>query len=154
MVTDQHESPATAPADGNEPASIRSSILTTVESNPKAYSRWTDDENDQLLQLLRSGCGWADIASQLGRTRGAVRTQGQRLAFATVYGRSLPDYGDYERNREPWTDEDLQRLDELARTASSWDQVGNALQRTPSSCSRRAGAEALNQLLGAGDVGE
>ncbi len=108
------------PAFDTDGPSIRSSIIATVESNPSAYSRWTEEQNDELLRLIRNREERPDIAAAVGRTRSAVRTQGQCLAFMEVYGRALPAASDYPRNGGPWTPDDLTLLDSLVRTSSSW----------------------------------
>jgi DNA-binding NarL/FixJ family response regulator len=43
--------------------------------HPRAYEKWTDEEDEQLEQLVRSGCPVDDIATQLQRQPSAIRSR-------------------------------------------------------------------------------
>src|SRR5438128_2032993 len=42
---------------------------------PRAYERWTDEEDGTLQTLVRSGATVAQIAGRLERNRGAIRSR-------------------------------------------------------------------------------
>lgn len=42
---------------------------------PKAYTGWSDSENEKLILMCNMGCKEADIAQELKRTRGAIGSQ-------------------------------------------------------------------------------
>lgn len=45
---------------------------------------WTDDNDARLRELARSGIGLAEIASLMGRTKGAVRVRVSKLNLAVA----------------------------------------------------------------------
>ncbi len=51
------------------------------ERHPRAYEPWTDDEDRSLEGLVRPGATVAQIAGQLGRNRGAIRSRLVKLGL-------------------------------------------------------------------------
>jgi hypothetical protein len=45
------------------------------EAYPRAYEKWTDEEDAKLEQLVRSGRPVNDVAAQLQRQPGAIRSR-------------------------------------------------------------------------------
>ena len=59
------------------------SLEEARRSNPRAYERWTPDEDAQLKRLHREGNGTNGIAAALGRQPSAVRSRFVKLGLAT-----------------------------------------------------------------------
>lgn len=55
------------------------SLEAKRETDPHAYERWTDDEEDQLRSEHAGGLSVAEMAEAHGRNQGAVRSRLQRL---------------------------------------------------------------------------
>lgn len=51
---------------------------------PRAYERWTDEEDARLRQLIKDGLTVARIATQLQRQRSAIRSRIVRLGLADL----------------------------------------------------------------------
>ena len=51
------------------------------KSHPRAYERWTPDEETQLAELFRSGTNTHDIADKLQRQHGAILSRLRRLGL-------------------------------------------------------------------------
>lgn len=58
---------------------------------PNAYSKWTDEEEERLLQLNAEGASITDISEKLARNEGAIRSRLKKLAEA---GRILDEKED------------------------------------------------------------
>ncbi len=133
-------SPSSAP-EGAEPT-VRSTMQDRFEANGRAWEHWEEEDEELLIALVQQGHDWPEIAGQLGRTAGAVRTRAKRLAFAAHFGREIPDQAAQPGPR-PWTDDEVHQLVELISTAESWEQIGTALNRSGRSCRSKAENVAL-----------
>lgn len=51
------------------------------QTDPKAYGRWTPEEESVLADLYRSGASPEEITRQLGRGLGAIATRLERLGL-------------------------------------------------------------------------
>lgn len=49
---------------------------------PNAYSKWTDEEEERLLQLKAEGASITEITAKLARNEGAIRSRLKKLAEA------------------------------------------------------------------------
>jgi hypothetical protein len=47
-----------------------------------AFVPWTEEEDEQLRKLARSGCGMVEIAQIMRRTKSSVRNRVQNLNIA------------------------------------------------------------------------
>jgi predicted transcriptional regulator len=47
-----------------------------------AFVPWTEEEDEQLRKLARSGCGMVEIAQIMQRTKSSVRNRVQNLNIA------------------------------------------------------------------------
>jgi hypothetical protein len=47
-----------------------------------AFVPWSDEEDEQLRKLARSGCGMVNIAQTMERTKSSVRVRAQKLNIA------------------------------------------------------------------------
>lgn len=59
--------------------------LRTDSDPPRAYEKWTKDEEQQLIALFDSGASYSEMISELGRGRGAITSRLSRL------GKLIPD---------------------------------------------------------------
>ena len=61
----------------------------------RAYSRWTDDENDELIEMLTLHVDCQDMAEILQRSEGAIRSRIEWLykrgAIRIIDRRSSPN---------------------------------------------------------------
>ncbi len=134
--------PSPAPEAENAEASVRATMRDRFEANDRAWEHWDEEDEELLIALVQQGHDWPEIAGQLGRTDGAVRTRAKRLAFAAHFGREIPDKATQPGPR-PWTGEEVRQLVELIGTAESWEQIGTALNRGGRSCRTKAENVAL-----------
>jgi hypothetical protein len=44
-----------------------------------AFEPWSEEEDEQLRKLARSGCGMVEIAQTMERTKSSVRVRAQKL---------------------------------------------------------------------------
>ena len=49
---------------------------------PKAYERWTREEDDELRRLHEAGCGERELADRFGRQPSAIRSRIAKLLDA------------------------------------------------------------------------
>lgn len=59
---------------------------------PKSFSKWTDEDDTQLLQLFDSGCSLGDIAQAVKRNVNAVRIRLDKLGRNVPGGPGRPHY--------------------------------------------------------------
>ena len=71
--------PLTEQRDG--PISWTERLAEIKEKNPRAYAPWTAEEEDQLIQLTKSGTSTRQIAVELQRQPSAIRSRVRRLGI-------------------------------------------------------------------------
>jgi len=57
------------------------SVDSIRTSHPKAYSKWTNDEDDLLARLHSEGKSITEIAERLQRQQGAIRSRLQKIGL-------------------------------------------------------------------------
>lgn len=86
--------------------------------------RWTDDEDETLLELAAQGLRYADIAERLGRSRIAVQLRACQLGA--------------DNRRRPWRRVDDFVLRKAVEAGWSRDHVAHEMKRTPGAVQVRA----------------
>jgi len=61
----------------------RGRMAQSKARHPRAYERWTDDEDAELTSMLRQGKATEEIAAQLRRQPSAVRSRIAKLDLAS-----------------------------------------------------------------------
>jgi DNA-binding NarL/FixJ family response regulator len=61
--------------------------------HPRAYEKWSEDEDEQLRQLVQAGVKEKDIAAQLQRQPSAIRSPMEKLGLMEDQGSSEPAQG-------------------------------------------------------------
>jgi hypothetical protein len=134
------------PLGADDVDAVRSGMLANLEARPKAYTRWTEAEEARLLDLIRTGKTTSEIAKEFQRSTSAVRTRARRIAFAALYGREVPDHAPETLPARSWAPDDVETLRSLIPTATSWDEIGRQIGRSPSSCRLQAEQDAFERL--------
>lgn len=74
--------------------------------HPRAYEPWTPEEETQLRELLASGLTVAQIAGQLARQRGAIRSRIARLRlFESLSTKEQLRFDNAKQRDEPEPDD-------------------------------------------------
>ena len=60
---------------GEIPSAYEERLAKIRKVYPRAYEKWTDEEDAKLTQLVRSGCSVDEIAAQLQRHQSAIRSR-------------------------------------------------------------------------------
>lgn len=97
---------------------------------------WTADERQQLLDLLRAGVSYVEVARRLDRTEKACRLQAyrERQAGQVAAGPGRGGAG----AAGPWTAEQRQQLLDDLRAGVSYAEVARRLARTEEACRTQA----------------
>jgi len=82
-VTDEEAARLLGGLKGDGPPGKTWSLEEARRSNPRAYERWTADEDAQLERLHREGNAPNGIAAALGRRPSAVRSRLVKRGLAT-----------------------------------------------------------------------
>lgn len=71
------------PGKSSEPSKAGSSfsVQKVRETHPRAYERWTEDEESQMTTLFHSGVALEEIARSLDRQVGGVQSRLKKLGF-------------------------------------------------------------------------
>jgi len=51
------------------------------EKYPRAYSKWSEDDDTQLASLYKEGAGWSEMTNLLQRNENALKIRLQKLGF-------------------------------------------------------------------------
>jgi len=106
-----------------------------VQTPPKQQPprRWTQEERQKLIELTEANRSVEEIMESLGRTREAVIVTQRKIAG--VHARkSTPKTG---REYMDWTEEEDQKLKELALAGHSADELARIMGRTRASVQMR-----------------
>lgn len=60
---------------GEVPSAYEERLAKIRKVHPRAYAKWTDEEDAKLAQFVQSGYSVDEIASQLQRQPGAIRSR-------------------------------------------------------------------------------
>jgi ATP-dependent DNA helicase PIF1 len=82
-VTDEEAARVLRGLQGDAPPGKPWSLEEARRSNPRAYERWTPEEDAQLERLHREGNAPKKIAAALGRRPSAIRSRLVKLGLAT-----------------------------------------------------------------------
>lgn len=61
------------------PSGYHQRLARIQETCPRAYQKWTEEEDDTLVQSIRSGASVDEVARRLQRQPGAIRSRMQKL---------------------------------------------------------------------------
>lgn len=108
----------------------------TTRRKPRAQStKWTADDDAQLLQGISAGVDRTALAAQLGRSKAAMNTRLRKLRLVAKGEGRLPD-PTYNRRVEPWEDQVL--LDLYEDRSVPIDEIAAKIGRSRSSVYRQA----------------
>jgi hypothetical protein len=106
----------------------------------KAYSKWTTQESQLLLELVDSGKKWKQIASTVQRTKTACQSELwlQRTALHAIgpsqSKKALWRTGRLQSGQGSWTDEDIRKLHQLRGENEKWARISTMMGRTVAAC--------------------
>lgn len=90
-----------------------------VHQNPKF---WTDDKVKKVIEMYEAGATLQEIGNRYGKPWTSVRSLITRLA----------DKGLIERHHaEHYTEEDIERIQELREAGKTYAEIGDIMGRTP-----------------------
>ena len=64
-------------------------VVEARKRHPRAYERWTEPEEQQILHLVRDGYDISDIAELTKRPHGAIRNRLLRLGVTEIGGHPI-----------------------------------------------------------------
>lgn len=82
---------------GQVASSYADRIAEVHKAYPRAYEPWSAEEEERLIQLVRSGNGVDGVAAQLHRQPSAIRSRMRKLNLADESGR----YYNEDKQGEP-----------------------------------------------------
>ncbi|MCC6266780.1 MAG: hypothetical protein IT300_04365 [Dehalococcoidia bacterium] len=103
------------------------------ERYPRAYEKWSDDEEEQLRSLRGEGHLLDEIAEIHQRQPSAIESRLDRLGL-TSQPPSFPEVkfkGEHPRSGELWTGEEEGEAKRLYREGYRVDEIARRLERTP-----------------------
>jgi hypothetical protein len=107
---------------GAEPDWVENKRRVDMDNKCKIKkSPWTKGEDDKLKRMLKKGCTYTDIAHDLCRTEAAVKRRLQTLDIKERPART---------EERAWTEEEAQKLVEMAQKGCSWETIGVELNRS------------------------
>jgi IS30 family transposase len=106
--------------------SVQTQIFLLVPPQGRRFSTWTEEERHKLIELTKAGRSVEEIMESMGRTREAVVVM-QRQIAGVRFKKLSPKT---ERGYLDWTEEEHQRLRELALAGHSIDELARLMGRT------------------------
>jgi transketolase len=82
------------------PSSYQQRLAHIRKTYPRAYEQWTQEEDATLVQLARSGVSVDEMARQLQRQPGAIRSRVQKLEGLMSEPQTVPELWETEANLE------------------------------------------------------
>jgi DNA-binding CsgD family transcriptional regulator len=128
-----HTSHEIATVMGRTLASVQTQIFLLVPPQGRRFRTWTQEEQQKLIELTKANRSVEEIMKSMGRTREAVIFMQRKIAGMRVKKLTLKTSQEYT----DWTEEEHQKLKELALAGHSNDELARIMGRTRASVQMR-----------------
>ena len=99
----------------------------------RKLTMWTDEMEEQLIDLHHKGLTFAQIAKEIGVSKGAISSKVRSLVEAGVLKPRMQEI--------MWTKEEMDRMFQLRAEGKTWGEIADRLGRKITACHNAYGRE-------------
>lgn len=99
----------------------------------RKLTMWTDEMEEQLIDLHHKGLTFAQIAKEIGVSKGAISSKVRSLVEAEVLKPRMQEI--------MWTQEEMDRMFQMRAQGKAWGEISDKLGRKITACHNAYGRE-------------